>query len=139
MPIRITGIKELRAALKDVDRRLPSEVTAALREGARTVTALSNQLAPRDKGTLSANGRPFSTTKAAGVRYTLIYAGVQEFATRWQRHTPGGSGVEQVHYTKNGPPPRFAYRAANQLAEPLMEETFERLVTILRAQGWFDR
>lgn len=161
MPIVVTGLKELRAELKALDKTAPREINAALREGAKVVTARAVQYAPEKDGDLRGSARPFSTARAAGVRFTVPYAGVQEFAVNWYRHNRGpkgstrtggamtkaqkkhlrdaggGGGVNEVHYTKNGPPPRFAYKAVEELAEGLMAATFERLVNILKCHGWF--
>lgn len=136
MPIEIVGLKEIRAELRALESSTVREITAALKVGATEVAARSNALAPRGKtGRLAADGRPFATQRSAGVRYTLVYAPVQEFARTWQRTVKGKA--ETVHYTKPGPAPRFAYRAIDQLADKLMDETFARLVAILRAHGWF--
>jgi hypothetical protein len=160
MPIEIRGLRELRAELKALETKAPREVTAALRVGAVQVAARANELAPRGRtGRLAADGRPYATMRSAGVRYTLIYAPVQEFAVDWLRRNRGGTaksgsvsrgekgahfgrgatvaGTNEVHYTKNGSPPRFAFKAVEQLGPRLIDETFERLVGILRAHGWF--
>jgi hypothetical protein len=138
MPVRITGLKELRAELRAAADASPREVTAALREGAKTVAARSNELAPQGKtGALKADGRPFATGTRAGVRYRLPYAGVQEFAVNWSRRNRTGKGTNEVHYTKGGPPPRFAYRSVDELGPGLLDATFERITNILRCHGWF--
>jgi hypothetical protein len=137
MPVRISGLRELRAELRAAADATPRELTAALREGAKTVTERSNQLAPEKNGALKADGRPFATATRAGVRYRLPYAGVQEYAVTWTRRNRSGKGTNEVRYTKLGPPPRFAHRAVEQEGPLLVEATFERLVAILRCHGWF--
>jgi hypothetical protein len=137
MPIEISGLKELRAELKALDRAVPRELNAALKEGAKVVTARAVQLAPQGKtGNLKGSGRPFSNASGAGVRFSVPYAGVQEFATSWQRRSRAGK-PETVHYRKDGPPPRFAYKAINELGDGLVADTFDRILGVLRCHGWF--
>lgn len=159
MPIYVTGLKDIRKELRLAQDAAPREITAALRPGAEKVTARANQLAPRGaSGKLSSNGKPFATTTRAGVRYTLIYAPVQEFAAGvWLRRARGSGvsgvtrgtknyvrhggqtpqGVDQVDYTHLAPTPRFATRAVEELADGLMDEAFANLVEVLKCHGWF--
>jgi hypothetical protein len=136
MAFEVKGLKELRAELKAAADAAPREVTKALKVGAVEVAARAAVLAPQGKtGRLKADARPYATARAAGVRFTLPYAPVQEFARTWQRTTKGGQ--QAVHYTKPGRAPRFAYKAVEELADKLMDETFARLVDILKLHGWF--
>ena len=157
MPIEVHGLKELRAALREAAAASPREVRTALLEGAKEVAELSNRYAPRGQtGKLSSNGKAFATQTKAGVRYNLIYAGVQEFADHvWLRrsrgsgtsvtrsmknyHKHGGtvSGADPVDYTGLPPTPRFAFKAVNELGPKLVDQTFTALTDILKAHGWF--
>ena len=138
MPIVIYGLKELRAELKEVSKAAPREINAALKEGAKTITARAVQLAPVKTGAMRGTAKPFSTARAAGVRFTSPYASVHEFATVWHRRARGGIALEeQVRYVKGLAPPRFAFRAVEELADGLVDVTFDRLVQVLRGHGWF--
>lgn len=158
MPIVVHGLKEMRAALRATVGATPKEISASLLSDAKVIAARSNELAPRRSGKLSANGRAYATTVEAGVRYTLIYAPVQEFADHvWLRHARGAGGApvsrsvkkhykhtgqtsggeEPVDYSGLPPTPRFANRAVEELGPALIESSFGRLVEILKTQGWF--
>lgn len=157
MPIVVHGLKEMRAALRETADASPREIRDALLADAKVITARSNELAPRRSGKLAGNGRPYATTTQAGVRYTLIYAPVQEFADHvWLRHERGAGGapvsrsakkhfkrtgdsggMEPVDYSGLPPTPRFANRAVEELGPGLIQSSFDRLVEVLKAHGWF--
>lgn len=155
MPMRVEGLDQLRAALRAAPDASAREVRKALRGGAVKVTARARQNAPKKSGRLAGSLRPFATQRSAGVRSTLIYAGVQEFAVDWVRSNPrrghaatrgeklvgraGGrsGGTNTVHYNALPATPRFATKAVEDLAPELMEETFDQLVAILHLHGWF--
>lgn len=155
VPVEIVGLKDLRKALKEAADATPREVTAALKEGAVEVTGRARGYIHSRSGKLAANAKPYATQREAGVRFTLVYAPVQEFGTTWTRRNPrsgrgkvtkgekravraGGkaAGTNTVHYTT--PTPRFANRAVDELGPELAEATFNRLCRILEAHGWFD-
>lgn len=160
MPIEIEGLKDLQAALRAAADASPREISKALRDGARKVTVKSRGYTPVGKtGALAADGRAFSTQNAAGVRYTLPYAGVQEFGNVYlRRNRGGGQGSLSVKAKQAGRAgksapsgynlttankqhaaiPRFAWRAVNELAPKLVEETFVAITDVLKCHGWFD-
>jgi hypothetical protein len=164
MPVVIAGLKELRAALRDAELAAPKEVTAALKIGAAEVTARARELAPKKSGKMAASLRPFATQRSAGVRSNHPGAGVQDWATTYYRHAKGSAGVGHadralkrhialghvsasdagmqkvtlVNVSSKGPSgDRFAYKAIDELGPKLVEETFDRIVEILKCHGWF--
>jgi hypothetical protein len=160
MPIRIEGLKELRAELRNAALASPREVTVALGEGAQEVAARARELAPKRSGQMASTGKAFSSPTRAGVRFSHPGAGVQEFATTYHRQPPGHGGVEarasrrhirrghmssggmvevhMVNVAAVGPSGgRFAYKAVDELGPLLIESTFERITEILKCHGWF--
>lgn len=155
MPIEVHGLADLKASLKETDGASVKEISAALKEGAVKVTAAAKGHIHSVSGELAADARPYSTVKSAGVRFTLVYAPVVEFAGTWHRRPKGhgegsgagpkgradrkilqATGTGEVHHT--GATPRFAFRAVDELAPGFMVETFDRLCDVARAHGWFD-
>ncbi|MCU4184028.1 hypothetical protein K6U06_06625 [Acidiferrimicrobium sp. IK] len=159
MPVELIGFRELLGELATAKGKSRRSVATGLAVAAKTIADKANQYAPRGKtGNLSANGRPYYTTISAGVAYTLIYAPVQEFAVDWTRRSrghgggpatrgekkarangAGGAGTNEVHYTKLGSPPRFAWRALQELQDGLILDVYDQVIGDLRCNGWFNR
>lgn len=155
----IDGLKELRAALRAAPQAAVSEITRAAKPAAQQVTARAVEFAPIKSGTLRGSAAPTATSRSFGVRFTAPYAGVQEFAVAYYRRTRGSgrgrvtagerrvaktggsapSGSNEVHLQHvNGPPPRFAYRAIEELGPKLAETVvWPAILDVLRLHGWF--
>jgi len=162
MPIYVTGLKELRKELKAVPDASVRELNAALKGIAVKVTARARELTPVKSGKMAASAKPFVSAKGAGVRYSHPGASVQEFATDYLRAAPGradGKGhratkkhinlggmsasaggmvpVHMVNVTAKGDGGgRFAHKAVDELGPVLIEETFEKILEVVRCHGW---
>lgn len=80
--VRAEGLKELRSALRDVDKALPREIRKALNEGARVVVNEARPTLPVRTGRLAASLRASSTAREGRVtmgRANVPYAGWIEF------------------------------------------------------------
>jgi phage gpG-like protein len=74
--IRVDGLRELHAALRNTDREAAKALRAELKAVAASVATEAASLAPRRTGRLAASIRPYATGNRAGVRSSLPYAGV---------------------------------------------------------------
>ncbi len=149
MPVVISGLKELRAALRKAQLASPRVVTAALKVGAQEVTARSKELVPKsadhkgDGPTIVSTLKAFSNARGAGVKTNHPGAGVQNFATVYKRRNPStGEKSETVHLVNvsafGANKDRFLYKAVEEIGPDLAETTFEKLVEILKCNGWFE-
>ncbi|MDQ1426638.1 MAG: hypothetical protein QOK39_114 [Acidimicrobiaceae bacterium] len=134
---QIIGLAELRRELRATPDASVREVTRAIKGGAAKLTARAVGYVPAGgTGEMAATGRAFATAKRGGVKFTHPGAGVEEFATHYTRRGRDG-GQHGVTITKGPTPPRFAYRALNELSDALVTDAFEALVEILKLHGWF--
>jgi hypothetical protein len=147
MPVVITGLAELRAALRRAELASPRVVTAALKVGAQEVTARSRELVPkgnhegRSTPTMVSTLKAFSNAKGAGVKTNHPGAGVQNFATTYSRKGPNGGPEQEVTLVNvsafGANKDRFLYKAVEEVGPELAEKTFDDLVEVLKCQGWF--
>ena len=161
MPVTIVGIKELRAEMKAASDAVPAEVSKALKQGSNVLKQRMDALAPRGKtGRLAGGNKAFSNARSAGVANNVIYAGVVEFATEYYRRPPGGTkgygslskgaknaarhgraaagGAVKVTVRKGGSPPRFGYKALDQVGDEVAQVVYDALVELLACHGWLD-
>ena len=133
--VEIVGERELRREMRQAASGLPRELTKALKQGSFVLLQRMIELAPRgDSEDLVGSFTPFSTAKVSGVRSTLPYAGVQEFAKRYPRVSRSGRRhMVQMH---GEAPPRFGYKALDQVIDKIAEQAHEAIVDLLDAHGW---
>lgn len=134
----IVGLKELLAELRAAENASPREVTKALKPAAAQLTARAQAKLNAKGGTgkMAASARPFSTQRAAGVRFSHPGAGVEEFATQYKRRNKGGT-VSVITIRKGGSPPRFLYKAIDELGPKLIDGILDLLIEIWKCHGWF--
>jgi hypothetical protein len=135
--VTVEGLSDFMADLKRAPRRIQQDIRGAMRSIAQQVNSRAAGYAPNKSGALASN-----TTIRVGVNRVTItwnepYAGVQEFATTYTRIRNGAS--QQVTLVNvYQPPPRFAYRALNELAPTLGDQFLTAVAKAAAAGGWFD-
>ena len=67
MAVHVTGIRDLQAALRDVDKDLAKELRVGFNEVARIVVDAARPKVPRRSGAAQASMKPRSTQRAAGI------------------------------------------------------------------------
>jgi hypothetical protein len=92
--------------------------------------------APRQTGALGAHTAVRVGNGRVSITWTEPQAKVQEFATRYTRVR---SGVEQTVNMVNvsGPPPRFAYKARDELAPRMGEDLLDAVARACASGGYF--
>lgn len=140
MPIEIVGLKELRRELKAVPEASVRELNLALKDASVQVAARTRELIPKKSGAMAGTVKAFSNASGAGVRVSHPGANVQEFATDYSRRSRSGNGRVAVHLvnvqSKGESGGRFAHRAVDELAPVLIEETFQKILDVVRMHGW---
>jgi phage gpG-like protein len=138
LSVDLEGMKELRQALKEAEDAMPRELTKALKTAVAPVRdrAAANAMGlPNASGRLAGSLTLFSQARRAGFGSDLPYAGVEEFATTYQRRTPSG-GTTQVHLS--GAPPRYGYRALDDMGEQVANSIAEAIFEVCRCHGWLE-
>lgn len=82
MTLKVEGLRELRKALRGIDKDAPREITRAHREVAKLIVPAARQAAPRQSGDLAASIRAGGTQKTPTVTVggtKVAYAYPQEF------------------------------------------------------------
>jgi hypothetical protein len=88
-------------------------------------------------GRIAAAVKPFAAGLKAGIRVAHPGAGVHEFATRFKRHRPGGGPDDVgVVWTDPAPPPRYGWRAVDELHEATEDAVLDAVQGVARAHGW---
>jgi hypothetical protein len=132
-PVRIDGLKEFRKALRDAVDATPRELSAALKPVAEKVAGKARGFT---RGRIAAAVKPFAAGTKAGIRSRHPGARVHEFATTFKRRNPGGGGEHTVRWSDPADPPRYAYRAADELADKIGEDLLDAIEGVVRAKGW---
>lgn len=134
--VEIEGLTELRRAMRQAADATPAELSRALREASKVLQRRMVALAPSRDGKLRASIRPFSTATSSGARSRLPYAAVQEFAKAYRRTRAGKTHRVVMHNV--GEPPRFGYKALDQVQDELIAAVHEAIITLLAAKGWLE-
>lgn len=77
--VHVSGLRELRAALKAIDPKLQREVNRALRDAVRPMATQARHDAPKLRGALARSVRAGATAKGAFIGARAPHAGVHEF------------------------------------------------------------
>jgi hypothetical protein len=139
VPIEIVGLKDLRKELRAVPDASVRELNTALDAAAKAVTARTVALMPKKSGAMAGTAKAFKNASGAGVKVTHPGANVQEFATTYRRQ--GKKGPNTVHLVNVQPKGdsggRFAHKAVDELAPVIIDETFNKILDVVRMHGWF--
>lgn len=157
--VRIEGYSDFMAGLKDAPRRIELAARRSLRASATKVVTRAAVYAPRGKtGKLASN----TTIRIGRNRITIDwnepYAGVQDWATDYLRRNRGtvpkvvaprgvkktyrtkghvGAGYHVVHMRNVPAPPRFAFKARDELADQIGQELIDAVEKVLLDTGYW--
>lgn len=129
--VAVRGTAELRAALKQVEDRLPREMRKVFNEAAKHVVRRARPGVPVRTGRLAGSIRPFSTQKVGRVGYgtynAVPYQGFIEFGGQ-----VGRSGTPFRPFVKEG---RYLFPAAEQERQPVINTLEDELGKLIRRAG----
>lgn len=130
--VRVSGVKELIASLKQVETKLPNELRKAFNEAAKHVTAKAKPMVPVHSGALLTSIKPASTQKSGRVAYTpaskVPYAGWIDFGGR----ITGPKGTRIRPFVKEG---RYLFPAAEKERGPVVDTLENELGKLIRRAG----
>lgn len=129
--IRITGLRELNAALKRADTELPKRVRIALNEGAEIVAKGAASVVPRRTGRAAASYKARSTRTAARV----AMGGARARYVPWLDFggkTGRGKSVERTFY-KDG---RYLFPTLARKRPEVEEKLLAALVGVAEDAGF---
>lgn len=138
--VEVVGLKDFRRAVRKADRGVDKTMRESLKKSAAPMLAKAQGYAAavNESGQLAGRASTFATQKAVGFRFRAPYAGVHEFGVKFRRTRAGRT--HEVDYSRHplGAPPRFAFRARDEM----LPEARARLVLAVRqvmgAEGWLD-
>jgi hypothetical protein len=124
--------------LHSLPRRIEQEIREPMRNEAQKVVARAATLAPRKTGALAQRTSTRLTITprywSFTIRWLAKYSGVQEWARDYQRRT--ANGTQTVHMTK-GEPPRFAYRAWQEMQPTFGPKMVNAIVNAVTRTGYW--
>jgi hypothetical protein len=131
-PVSVRGVKELRAALNEVERKLPRELRVAFNEAAKHVVGRAKPNVPVRSGALMSSIKPASTQRTGRVTYSppgkVPYAGWIEFGGTIR----GPKGARVRPFIKQG---RYLFPAAEREREPVIKTLEEQLGKLIKRAG----
>lgn len=77
--VHVSGLRDLRSALKAIDPKLQREVNRALRDAVQPMAGEAKREAPKLRGALARSVRAGATAKGAFIGARAPHAGVHEF------------------------------------------------------------
>lgn len=129
--VNIRGIKELQAALHEVETKLPRELRVVFNEAARHVVGKAQPNVPRRTGRLAGSIKPLSTQRTGRVAYgtatQVPYAGFIEFGGQ-----VGRFGTPVRPYERKG---RHLFPAAEAERDPVIRDIEESLEKLIKRAG----
>ncbi len=132
LSIKVEGIKEAKAALKNIDRELLRDFNKGLREDARPLFSAYKAYARGLGGTGAYAGNASMRTIAAGVKISNSDpgAGTIEFANPGAVYLSGARAGSRIG-VPHAPKPRALMRAVDEY-EPIVRDNAERrVVTVI--------
>jgi hypothetical protein len=155
--IRLDGYSDFMAGLKDGPRQVEVAVRESLRASARKVVTRAAVYAPRRTGATAAHTSIRVGPKRVTISWLEPGAGVHEFATTYLRRNRGGgggvaaSGVKKTHrqtghvaggfhevHLGGATPPRFAFKARDELADTLGGELLDAVARAVADAAGFE-
>lgn len=127
--VKVEGLREFRAALKQADSANPQQLTKALKEAGSVLPSKIRGNAPHRTGKLAGSVGAVQASGTKGrVPVRAPYAAPVEFSRK--------GGAARGLSAKYGPPPRFAYRAVADASDEIIERLYKGMEEIVRINGW---
>jgi len=130
--VSVNGVRELQAALKQVEKTWPRELRLVFNEAAKHVAERARPQVPQRSGRLAKSIKPASTQRAGRVGYSspskVPYAGWIEFGGK----ITGPKGDRIRPFVSKG---RYLFPAAEQEREPVMRTLEQELGSLIRRAG----
>jgi hypothetical protein len=155
--VRIDGYTDFMAGLKDAPRKIELAARRSIRASATKVVTRAAVYAPRKSGNLASNTTIRIGQKRVTIDWNEPYSGVQEFGTVYMRADRGvqgpaprgtkktyrqkghvGAGFHEVHMVNVPPPPRFAFRARDELADQIGQDLIDAVEQVLLDTGYWE-
>jgi hypothetical protein len=154
--IQIEGYTDFMRGLKDAPRKIQLAARRSIRKSAGRVVTRAAVYAPRKTGNLAGHTTIRVTEKRITIDWNEPYAGVQEWGRTYLRASRGtagpaprgtkkktfsdqghvGEGYHEVHMT-GAAPPRFAFKARDELADEIGQELIDAVEQVLIDTGYW--
>lgn len=137
--IRVSGLREFKAALKQIDTQLGPELRIGLNEVAQVVINRARPQVPRRTGRAAASMKPGSTQDRAQIKVggnaAPHYPWLDFGGSVGRGHRPGvaGSGSVKRPFIKKG---RYVYPTAERAQGELIDKLEDVLGTLTRKAGF---
>jgi phage gpG-like protein len=128
--VNVRGVKELQAALRQVETKLPRELRVAFNDAARSVVSRAGGQVPKRTGRLSSSVRAASTQRTGRVAMgsaAVPYAGFIEFGGRVGRN----KSVNR-QFVRRG---RYLFPAAMRERDTVIRDLENALEGLIRRAG----
>lgn len=131
LAVNVSGIKELLAALRQIEDRLPREMRIVFNDAARHVVRRAQPRIPERSGRLAASIKPMSTQNTGRVGYgtynAVPYQGFIEFGGQ-----VGRAGTPRRPFIPKG---RYLFPAAEEERGPVINSLEDGLSDLIRRAG----
>lgn len=124
--VKTEGLRDLRKALRKLDRDSDKELVRSLKAAMRPTLAIAQRMAPRSSGKLAVTGRAFVAGKQVGIRFTSPYAAVHHWGGTI---APRGTKFK-IKRTE------FALRAVASRVDEIVDELGDGFEDAARKNGW---
>ncbi len=140
-PVQITGLRELRRALRAVDVELPRQLSRDLKEVAELVAARARSKVPHRTGRTAASIRPVvvrggAAVRAGGARVPwyawLDFGGERRHMGPHHEHKVPHLQPSREHLRRG----RYLYPALDEVTAELEDRTRVVLDRVFEAAGW---
>jgi hypothetical protein len=131
----LEGYSEFMRDAHEAPARVERAMRGLFRSEASKVIARAAAYAPKRTGEMAHSTSTRVGPRSVTITWTKVYAGVQEFAKRYTRQTKSGPQTVTMH---KGEPPRFVYKAWNEMDDSFGEELLDDFLHAVAETGWWE-